>query len=92
MLLKHPWLKPFTKPATITEEAEEGDEADQVAEAVGKINLSGTEDDEVAEWVKNVLFRQSQGLDGAPPSKPALHNAPLDAVSPMTSPAIGAGP
>ena len=30
MLLKHPWLQPFSKPETITEEAEEGPAADEV--------------------------------------------------------------
>lgn len=93
MLLKHPWLKPFSKPQTITEEVEEGEEAEKVAEAVGKMSLgSGTEDGEVAEWVKSVLYRQSQGLDGDGPSQPALHKAPLDSVSPLSSPLIGAGP
>ena len=93
LLLKHPWLKPLSKPPTITEVAEEGEEADRVAEAVGKVDLgSSTDDAEVAEWVNNVLERKAQGLDGSGPSKPALHAAPLDSVSPIASPLIGAGP
>jgi mitogen-activated protein kinase kinase len=91
MLLNHPWLKPLTKPETITEEAEEGDEVDEVADAVGKINLdSGTQDEEVAAWVRGVLERKNegQGADGASP--PALHKVNLDTVSPMASPAAGA--
>ncbi|KAH7176541.1 kinase-like domain-containing protein [Dactylonectria macrodidyma] len=90
MLLKHPWLIDFTKPQTITEEAEEGEEADKVAEAVGKINLgSTTEDSEVAEWVLAVMKRQANGLDNGGPSRPALHTAPLDSVSPIGSPLVG---
>lgn len=93
MLLKHPWLKDFGKPETITEEAEEGEEAERVAEAVGKIDLgSGTEDPEVADWVKGVLKRKNEGKNAAGPSRPALHAAPLDSVSPMTSPLIGSEP
>ncbi|KPM45081.1 hypothetical protein AK830_g1428 [Neonectria ditissima] len=93
MLLKHPWLIEFTKPKTITEEAEEGEEADKVAEAVGKIHLAPTtEDPEVAKWVMSVLKRKEDGMDGGGPSQPALHAAPLDSVSPMGSPLIGSEP
>jgi mitogen-activated protein kinase kinase len=87
MLLKHPWLVEFTKPQTITEEAEDGDEADKVAEAVGKIALnSSTEDAEVADWVNSVLQKERDGLKVDGPVRPALHTAPLDSVSPISSP------
>lgn len=88
MLLKHPWLKPLSKPQTITEEAEEGDAAAEVAEAVGKIDLgSGTEDEEVAAWAKAALARLASGEVGSGDTRPALHAAPLDSVSPLGSPA-----
>lgn len=84
MLLKHPWLKPLSKPQTITEEAEEGEDADQVAEAVGKMNLgSGTEDEEVAEWAKAALMRLASGDVEVVDTRPALHAAPLDSMSPL---------
>ncbi|KAI1069532.1 hypothetical protein LB507_008473 [Fusarium sp. FIESC RH6] len=87
MLLKHPWLVEFTKPQTIAEEAEDGDEADKVAEAVGKIALnSSTEDAEVADWVNSVLQKERDGLKMDGPVRPALHTAPLDSVSPISSP------
>ncbi|KAF5228553.1 hypothetical protein FAUST_11006 [Fusarium austroamericanum] len=87
MLLKHPWLIDFTKPQTITEEAEDGDEADKVAEAVGKIALnSTTEDAEVADWVNGVLQKERDGLKVDGSLRPALHTAPLDSVSPISSP------
>lgn len=90
MLLKHPWLSPFTKPETITEEAEDGDDAEKVAEAVGKIALSsGVEDEEVADWVKSVLKKQQNGTGKDAATPPALHAAPLDSVSPITSPLVG---
>ncbi|GKT62873.1 mitogen activated protein kinase kinase [Colletotrichum tofieldiae] len=90
-LLQHPWMAPFSKIETIAEEAEEGDEAEAVAETVGKLSLSsGTDDEEVAEWVKSVLERKRSGLV-APASRPALHAAPLDSVSPNVSPLVGAG-
>jgi mitogen-activated protein kinase kinase len=93
MMLKHPWLSEFSKPETIAEEAEEGEEAEKVADAVGKIDLnSTTEDAEVAAWVKNVLKRKEDGLDKNGPTQPALHAAPLDSVSPIGSPSIGATP
>lgn len=46
---------------------------------------SSTEDPEVAEWVKNALHRKKKGLMGES-QKPALHTAPLDTMSPMSSP------
>jgi mitogen-activated protein kinase kinase len=92
MLLQHPWLKTMTQPPTITEEAEEGEEADAVADAVGKMNLSsGTEDEEVAAWVQSVLAQKKSGSYGAVTQKPALHAAPLvasPAGSPLTAPAV----
>nr|XP_036575192.1 mitogen activated protein kinase kinase [Colletotrichum truncatum]KAF6781731.1 mitogen activated protein kinase kinase [Colletotrichum truncatum] len=90
MLLQHPWMAPFSKIETITEEAEEGDEADAAADAVGKMSLtSSTEDEEVAAWVNSVLERKRKGLDPKSVSRPALHAAPLDSVSPASSPAVG---
>ncbi|KAJ3532692.1 hypothetical protein NM208_g8322 [Fusarium decemcellulare] len=89
MLLKHPWLNEFTKPQTITEEAEEGEEAEKVAEAVGKMDLnSSTDDAEVAEWVNSVFQRKKDGTDNDGPTRPALHTAPLDSVSPIASPNV----
>lgn len=89
MLLKHAWLSSLSKPQTITEEAEEGEEADKAAEAVGKIDLtSGAGDVEVAEWVTSVLRRKAAGLDGNGPSRPALHAAPLDGAKPVGSPSV----
>lgn len=89
MLLQHPWLKSMTQPQTITEEAEEGEEADAVADAVGKINLSsGTDDEEVAQWVQGVLAQKKQGSYGSVAAKPALHAAPLG-ISPASSPLTG---
>lgn len=94
MLLQHPWLKSFSKPPTIAEEAEEGEEADKVAEAVGKIQLGGPigVDEEVAEWVTSVLKRKQEGQGNDGPSRPALHAAPLDSVSPIGSPLLDEAP
>ncbi|GJC97707.1 mitogen activated protein kinase kinase [Colletotrichum higginsianum] len=88
-LLQHPWMARFSKIETIAEEVEEGDEAEAVAETVGKLSLSsGTDDEEVAEWVKSVLERKRSGLV-TPASRPALHAAPLDTVSPSANPLVG---
>ena len=79
MLLQHSWLAPLSKPETITETDEEEDGA-------GMDMMShGTEDLEVAEWVKIALDRKKRGLMGES-QKPALHAAPLDSMSPMSSP------
>ncbi len=81
MLLQHGWLVGLSKPTTISEEDEDAEEAGGQQE-LGK---TGTEDEEVAEWVKNALERKKNGLMGES-KKPALHAAPLDTVSPAASP------
>ncbi|KAI0475867.1 kinase-like domain-containing protein [Xylariaceae sp. FL0804] len=94
-LLASEWLKDLTKPETIPEEDEEAQEnnasADTVAEVADHLDLSHstTEDPEVAAWVNGVLAKKKNGQYGEDMGKPALHAAPLDAVSsPMTSPQL----
>ena len=81
MLLQHGWLAPLSKPATISEDDED------LEDGMANLNVgrSGTEDDEVAAWVKNALEHKKDGLMGEK-AKPALHAAPLDSVSPAASP------
>lgn len=84
MLLQHAWLAPLIKPDTITEEDEEE------AEAGGDVHVqsehdpntasTGDADPEVAEWVRESIEKRKKGILGKGP-KPALHAAPLDAVS-----------
>ncbi|KAL7620903.1 MAP kinase kinase Wis1 [Parahypoxylon ruwenzoriense] len=94
-LLASEWLKDLTKPETITEEDEEADENDASAEAVAgaaknlDLSHSSTEDVEVASWVKEVVEKKQNGEYGETPGQPALHAAPLDAVSPLASPKLG---
>ncbi|KAG6002174.1 hypothetical protein E4U21_003423, partial [Claviceps maximensis] len=81
MLLSHPWLQAFSKPQTIKEETEEGEEADKIAEAVGHVKLGGgdTADEEVAEWLRGVLAgNKDKSAKSADASRPALHAVPLD--------------
>ncbi|KAI1104043.1 kinase-like protein [Jackrogersella minutella] len=93
-LLASEWIKDLTKPETITEEEEEEAEneasAEAVAGAAGKLDFShsSTEDQEVAEWVNEVLQTKATGQYGETEGQPALHHAPLDAVSPLASPKI----
>ncbi|KAI0405584.1 kinase-like domain-containing protein [Xylaria palmicola] len=94
-LLASEWLKGLSKPETITEEDEEAQENDASAEAVAGVaeNLdlshSGTEDAEVAAWVKEVLDKKASGQYGEADGRPALHNAQLDAVvTSLGSPSI----
>lgn len=70
------------KPPTISED----EEAEKAAEAGSDLSMAGpidgvpsTEDREVAAWVKGALEKKRQGKL-AEPKKPALHEAPLDAV------------
>ncbi|KAI0877903.1 kinase-like domain-containing protein [Hypoxylon argillaceum] len=86
-LLASEWLEELSKPETITEEDEEAQEDGASAEAVAgtaesvDISHSGTEDAEVAEWVKEVLEKKATGQYGEADGKPALHNAHLDVVA-----------
>lgn len=82
MLLQHGWLAELSKPHTISEEDEDAELDDATGGHFGK---SGTEDEEVANWVKNALERKKKGLLGQA-RKPPLHTAPLDTVSPAASP------
>lgn len=96
MLLQHPWIKSLSKPDTITEEVEEESEAavNDLADATAKqLNISseGAGDDEVAQWVKEVLDRKRKGLQPPSLDRPALHAAPLDTVSPAVSPMVTTG-
>lgn len=95
MLLAHPWLKPLGRPETITEDIEAEDAAadDELVDATGSLNIDSPTgvfagDHEVAEWVNSVLERKRQGLLKDSANKPALHAAPLDSVSPVSSPMI----
>jgi mitogen-activated protein kinase kinase len=101
MLLSHPWIKSLGKPETIAEDAEAEDAAadDELADAAGRLSLNNPGgkvaegDYEVAEWVRGVLkLKKEGGLsdEGKGEGKPALHAAPLGAVSP--SPYPGASP
>lgn len=75
LLLRHAWLAPLLKPPTISEEDETAAEgADQ--ESSGPPVL----DKEVADWVVASMERKRLGKMGSK-AKPALHAAPLDAVS-----------
>jgi serine/threonine protein kinase len=90
MLIRHPWLAALMKPPTISED----EEAEAAAEAGDSMGNSGTvledqpttADKEVAEWVKTQLEKKREGKMSFA-KKPALHEAPLDAVpgSPLLS-------
>ena len=94
MLLSHPWLKPLSQPQTIAEEVEEGEEADKAADAVGRLTLGeAAGDEEVAAWVIGSLGDAANSDAKGPvaerdTSRPALHAAPLDTVSPLASPVL----
>lgn len=96
MLLQHPWINTLGKFETITEEAEAESEAtdNDLADATAKqlnIAAEGAGDEEVAAWVIDVLDRKRKGLQPASANKPALHAAPLDSVSPVSSPLVHPG-
>lgn len=86
MLLQHAWLQPLLKPPTISEEDEEAAEAataaglDSPAAVTAAIDEATTADAEVAAWVQAAIERRRSGAMGKK-AKPALHAAPLDAVS-----------
>ncbi|KAF1923224.1 polymyxin B resistance protein kinase [Didymella exigua CBS 183.55] len=87
MLLNHAWLAPMVKPETITEEDEDevaAAEAAEIGVAAGDQGPAEPSNDvvdkEVADWVKDAIDKRKRGVLGKAP-KPALHAAPLDAVS-----------
>ncbi|EXJ68672.1 STE/STE7 protein kinase [Cladophialophora psammophila CBS 110553] len=88
MLLRHAWLAPLLKPPTISED-EEGEQAAEagIESAFSSSAAPDTADREVAEWVKSALEKKKAGKL-ASHKKPALHEAPLDAVpgSPLVAP------
>ena len=86
MLLQHGWLAELSKPTTISEEDEDEDAAEAHGSGEHTYHASrGTEDEEVAAWVKNAIERKKSGLI-AESQKPALHAAPLDSMSPSVIP------
>lgn len=81
VLLRHAWLAPLMKAPTISEDEEAEAEAEAGGDAQGQVDTTSpsTADKEVADWVKGALERKKAGkLHFA--KKPALHEAPLDAV------------
>ncbi|KAE9989982.1 hypothetical protein EG327_001993 [Venturia inaequalis] len=94
MLLTHPWLTSLTKPAAIMEEDEDAEEEAANAPAIVPVEHSPAGEDadkipelpdnvidaEVAEWVIAAIAKRKAGKLGKS-EKPALHAAPLDAVT-----------
>jgi mitogen-activated protein kinase kinase len=82
MLLQHIWLAPFVKPTTIVEEDEDEDfEADSAPTDLAHTDSpTDVVDREVADWVAQAIEKRRLGTLGKS-AKPALHAAPLDAVS-----------
>lgn len=76
-LLRHPWISELSRPASIPEGDENATENPGVP---GK--KPDVYDEEVAQWVISALERRRNGDHIVEPPKPALHAAPLDAVSP----------
>ncbi|KAF2660036.1 polymyxin B resistance protein kinase [Lophiostoma macrostomum CBS 122681] len=89
MLLQHAWLAPLVKPPTITEEEEEEEAAaTNDPNPLGRTEPekpldpnAGVYDKEVADWVKAAIEKRKNGTLGKGVQKPALHAAPLDAMS-----------
>ncbi|KAH8434251.1 mitogen-activated protein kinase kinase PBS2 [Aspergillus melleus] len=69
VLLRHPWLAPLMQPPSA-----EDSQSQQAAEHPPS---SATEDEEVANWVKEQLARRGEAPEA---DKPALHAVALDAV------------
>lgn len=82
MLLEHVWLAPMIKPGTITEEDEEAAErGEEIVEQETTPLHTTAGDEEVAAWCVSAIERRRAGKMGKS-IQPALHAAPLDAVSP----------
>ncbi|KZF23642.1 kinase-like protein [Xylona heveae TC161] len=77
MLLRHAWLAPLVKPATISEEDEHTADGTATSSQPPELEVA---DQEVAAWVKSAIEARIAGTMGKH-KKPALHAAPLDAVA-----------
>lgn len=78
-LLRHPWLAPLMQPPTESNGTEATSAAPSAGQPGGPDTSTATEDEEVAEWVKERIERRQRGhLQEA--EKPALHAVALDAV------------
>jgi mitogen-activated protein kinase kinase len=78
-LLRHPWLAPLMQPPTESDGTEATSAASSDGQPGGPDTSTVTEDEEVAEWVKERIERRQRGhLQEA--EKPALHAVALDAV------------
>jgi len=80
MLLRHAWLSPLMKPPSISEEDEDVTAFSPTSDKEAPI----TADPEVSEWVIGAMERRRTGTAGNG-QKPALHAAPLDAMSSPSS-------
>jgi mitogen-activated protein kinase kinase len=76
MLIRHPWLAPLLQPPTISEDDEDAPAVN--GESADAAPL--TADQEVGAWVTKAMARRRLGKMGKS-EQPALHAAPLDAVS-----------
>jgi mitogen-activated protein kinase kinase len=90
-LLLHPWLT-YLDMVPISEEDEEMADTNAETSYTGGVGANkvmgggrGTEDDEVAAWVKSAIERKKSGAMKFS-EKPALHAAPLDATKAAANP------
>jgi mitogen-activated protein kinase kinase len=81
MLLAHGWLASLSKPTTISEEDEE------LAESLGAVELASEGGMDSGAGGENTYDKEKRSGKMASATKPALHAAPLDSISPAASPA-----
>lgn len=72
-------------PDTISEEDEEQSPIEATAADAGNVDNGQYIDREVGQWVEEQIDKRKRGALGKK-SKPALHAAPLDVASPVTTP------
>ena len=80
MLLRHAWLASLMKPPSISEDDEDAEASASTLDP----ETPTTADKEVSEWVVRAMERRRTGQAGKG-QKPALHAAPLDAMSSPSS-------
>jgi mitogen-activated protein kinase kinase len=84
MLLRHEWLAELLKPPSAEEGLEQGVNIGTTRLESADDGVLDTADEEVGAWVRAAIERRKNGTMGKA-QKPALHAAPLDAV---TSPGV----